>query len=152
MKAASNIHAIRLKTVGYKYTDLSHHQGAVIWWFSKGRFHTVISTGTEMHHTIGEQIGIQMDMIHRGRYFSGVVSIQPALNQYYLLGNRVRVPQTLMKALRGLGAKRYYIETPSGLRVMDPRVLRKRVPKPVSRNRAKPRVSRVAGTVKKNGR
>jgi hypothetical protein len=119
MKSTNEYHGIRLKTVGYKYTDLFHHEGAVIWWYSKGRFHKVISTGTEMHYELGERLGIEMGSIFRGRYYSRVVTIQPPLNQYYLLGNRVRVPQALMKALRGLGVRQCCIDTPSGLRVME---------------------------------
>jgi hypothetical protein len=69
---------------GYKYQDLHHGAGSVIWWIDGGKLNTHISKGTmkDMHHELSD---INMDRVWRGRsdkMKGGMVTVLPPVQSY----------------------------------------------------------------------
>lgn len=120
MRIAVKCHAIRPGRVGFRYGDILHHAGAVIWWVGNhGTLHTFTSKGTETHHELNRRM--DFDAHWRGRLDpdSGIATVLPPLKNYLCLADRIQLPQGLGRKLQRLGARTFYVDTPEGLRVMQ---------------------------------
>lgn len=73
------------RSVAYRYDEIGHGKGNIIWWMIKGRIRSCISKGgiDDFHHNLVKDADI--DKIWRGRATrinKGIVTIIPPLNIY----------------------------------------------------------------------
>lgn len=107
------------RRVGFKYQDVGHGTGALLWWVGRdGKMKTFKSTGRETHHELDPKL--DMDRTWRGRLepSSGRTTILPPLSVYANPRNgpdEVPVPDSLIRRLRQLGADVIYVDTQYGM-------------------------------------
>jgi hypothetical protein len=103
--------------VGFKYQDIGHGAGSVIWWVDNhGKVQTYVSTGKEFHHELNRRM--DMDARWRGRIDRGtkVVTMIPPLRLYQRELEDIPLPDAVMNALEKMGGQAFLVDTMSGLR------------------------------------
>lgn len=111
------------KRVSFRYQDVGHGEGAVIWWIgSDGKIKTHKSTGREYHHELDRKL--DMDARWRGRLepTSGRATLLPPTRLYLKQPDEIPLPGGIMRELEGMGAKVMFMDTQDGMR----RVARKK--------------------------
>jgi hypothetical protein len=108
---------------GYRYHDLGHGAGAILWWIGRGgRMRTRRSDGSVCHSNLPE-LGAKMDATWRGRLDprTGTATLcpPPAADAEIKPGPAPVACRRLLRRLMRLGARRFYIDTREGLRRLN---------------------------------
>jgi hypothetical protein len=102
------------KTSGYRYQDIGHGPGSIIWWVGNdGKVITFKSTGKEYHHGLNRRM--DMDIRWRGRIdLRGTVTMLPPVRIYSRIRDEsdIPIPDELIAQLEKLGGKRFLVDTP----------------------------------------
>ncbi len=103
------------KRLGFRYQDVGHGSGALIWWVDKnGKMKIVKSTGKETHHQLDKKIN--MDDVWRGRLEpGGIATILPPV-RVYAKPYDTKPPRGVLVRLESMGAKTIVVDTQYGLR------------------------------------
>ena len=108
-------YALISERVAYKYQDIGHGAGDIIWWEdNSGKVRSVTSTGTESHHELSR---LDLDLRWRGMLGqSGTATLLPPIRLYSRYdAEDIPFPDAVMRALERMGAKRFYMDTRRGM-------------------------------------
>ena len=104
---------------GWKYQDIGHQPGGIIWWICRGKFRKIQSKGKmkDFHvYLVREADKTEADYVWRGRYSSeGIASILPPVKIYCT--PEISLPRKILDMVyANLRPKILLIDTPKGLR------------------------------------
>ena len=121
-KLAIKCHGLLPGRVGFRYGDIGHGKGNLLWWLGKtGRLHRHRDRGGDYHYDV-LPASVDIDRVWRGRIEVGTgrTSLQPPLAIFsHTHPEAIQVPGRLVEKLRRLGGVVFYVDTMAGLRRVD---------------------------------
>ena len=119
IKEAVKCHMLVPGRVGFRYGDIGHGKGNLIWWLDRtGRLHRHCDRGGDYHYYVVPG-SVDIDKVWRGRIevATGRASLQPPLAIFsHTPPEMIEVPGNLVEKLRRMGGVAFYVDTMAGLR------------------------------------